>query len=287
MSIDLEKKQVRVSWRYPFPQKTVFQAIADGKLLITCGGRMHEFKHDFQVGGQFAFSWAPGEVCQGTYLEIVPFERLKWTWNEKSKTEPVSEVTVVLTTKGAFTHIDLLHEKAGSVDSAHNYHQGWTEVLGLFLDELNGTTLHLAYDFNASPEQLFKALSMGALFRSVAVTVNVDAKLGLNAGEPLTKSGQIDFREGGRYDYPIGKNDFARGQFSRIVPNEMIRFSWSTLDSGLEIKDTEVSLFLEKLESNKTRLHLVHDGLPTRQVSDSHAKGWGSALESMSHNLVQ
>lgn len=121
---------------------------------------------------------------------------------------------------------------------------------------------------------------MGALFRSVSVQV-------VNAGEANPKSGQIDFREGGSYDYPIGKNDFARGQFSRIVPNEIIRFTWSTLDSGLEIKDTEVSHFLEKLDSNKTSLHLVHDGLPTRQVSDSHVKGWESALESMSQYLVQ
>lgn len=183
-------------------------------------------------------------------------------------------MTVVLSTKGSFTHIDLLHEKPGSDDSAHAYHQGWTEVLGFFLDELNGTTLRISRDFSVSTEQLFQALSMGALFRCVTT------------GDDF-KEGKFEFREGGSYEYGIGKKDYARGTFLRIVPNEVIRFSWSTLDSGLEVKDTEVILFLEKLEVNRTRHHLVHDGLPTRQVSESHLAGWQDALESLSESLAR
>lgn len=265
------KKEVRVSWRYPYPVETVFQAIAAGQLLMTCGGRMHEFQHDFRVGGKYAFSWAPGEICTGTYLEIVPHEKLKWTWNENSKSEPKSEVTVYLKQKGAFTVLDLVHEKVTSMDSAHSYHQGWTEVLGLFLDELTGTTIRLHQDFDVSVEGLFQALAQGALFRCVTES------------DKDFQAGRIDFREGGSYDYPIGQQDYARGQFTKIVPNEQIRFTWSTLDSGMAVEETEVLLFLEKRDENKTRLHLVQDGLPNSTVSKSHIRGWSEALGQLSH----
>lgn len=62
-----------------------------------------------------------------------------------------------------------------------------------------------------------------------------------------------------------------------------IRFTWSTLDSGMAVEETEVLLFLEKRDENKTRLHLVQDGLPNSTVSKSHIRGWSEALGQLSH----
>ena len=275
MSIDLAKKEVRVSWRYPFPRETVFRAIAAGRLLITCGSKMDEFRHDFRVGGAWQFAYGAGGsamTCKGTYLEIVPNERVAFTWNEgKDPTTGApassseSEVTATLTTKGGYTHLEIVHSKVSNVEWAHSFHQGWTEVLGLFLDELDGTTIRLAHELDAPASRVFQALAKGLLFR-------------FTTHEADFKRGSLDFREWGAFNYSIGADDYVRGQFTKITPNQLC-FTWSTLDSGVRVEESEVTIFLEQLGDKRTRLHLVHDGLRPAKVSESHESGWKDALK--------
>jgi len=276
MSLDLEKKEVRVSWRYPYSRDTVFKAISEGRLLMTCGPKMDEFRHDFRVGGtwQFAYgSGGPTKTCRGKYLEIIPNELVRFTWDElknfynnDSKSASTSEVTATLTTKGGYTHIEIVHNKVENIEWAHSFHQGWTEVLALFLDEIDGTTLRLAHNYNFSVEQVFEAISKGLLFRCVTT-------------ESYFNRGKIDFRESGSYQYPIGADDYVRGTFTKISATE-IRFTWSTIDSGVKVEDTDVIVYLEKMSPSKTRLHLAHDGLRPQSVSISHEQGWSNALNS-------
>lgn len=276
MSLDLEKKEVRVSWRYPYAKETVFRAISEGRLLMTCGSKMDEFRHDFRVGGEWQFAYGSGgptNTCRGKYLEIVPNERVRFTWNEgKNSTTgapasgSASEVTATLTTKGGYTHLEIFHSKVTDIDWAHSFHQGWTEVLGLFLDEIDGTTLRLRHDYDVSVAQVHQAVAKGLLFRCVT-----------NAAD-FTR-GSIEFREGGSYHFPIGSDDYVRGKFTKVSPHE-IRFTCSTIDSGVNVEDTDVFVYLEELSRSKTRLHLVHDGLRPTNVSKSHEQGWADALKS-------
>jgi uncharacterized protein YndB with AHSA1/START domain len=140
-------------------------------------------------------------------------------------------------------------------------------VLALFRDELDGTTIRLHKDFAVDRETLFQALARGGLFRFTV------------PGEAEFARGSLDFREGGRYEYPCGKDDYVRGEFTKILPPEQIRFSWSTFVLGEKVDGTEVLLFLEPLVSGGTRLHLVHDGLVSAKISESHVEGWRDALD--------
>lgn len=275
MSIDLEKNQVRVSWRYPFPRETVFRAIAAGKLLAACGGKMDEFRQDFRVGGSYQFAWGSGGEqcrCSGTFLEIVPNERVRWTWDDaNTKGMAPSEVTATLRTKGNYTYIDILHERSPAAEFSHSYHQGWTEVLAGFTDELDGTTLRLAYDYAAPAARVFEALAKGLLFRQ---TVN----------EADFKRGTLEFKEGGVFSYPLGADDYVRGKFTKVTPKQ-VNFTWSTVDHGVKVEDTDVMIFLEDLSGGRTRLHLVHDGLWPSKVSEGHTEGWNDALKSFASVL--
>jgi uncharacterized protein YndB with AHSA1/START domain len=281
MSLDLEKKEVRVSWRYPYPRETIFQALSEGRLLMTCGPKMDEFRHDFRVGGAWQFAYCTGgptKTCKGKYLEIVPNERVRFTWDElknfykeESSSSSSSEVTATLTTKGAYTHLEIVHNKVENIEWAHSFHQGWTEVLALFLDEIDGTTLRLSYDYNVGAGQVYQAISKGLLFRCVT-----------NAAD--FARGTIDFRAGGLYHFPIGTDDYVRGSFTKVSSTE-IRFTWSTNDSGVKVDDTDVVIYLEEISSSKTRLHLAHDGLQPANVSKSHEQGWTDALKSFAGAL--
>lgn len=275
MSLDLAKNEVRVSWRYPHSLAAVYRAVSEGRLLMTCGGRMHDFRHDFRVGGAYQYAWAPGKTCKGEYLEIVgpgpggAGARVRWTWDDCNAGVGAvpSEVTATLSTQGAYTVLEILHVKAPSADLAHSYHQGWTEVLALFRDELDGTTIRVRKDFTVDRKTLFHALGRGGLFR---FTVPGEAEFG---------RGSIDFREGGRYEYPCGKDDYVRGEFTKIVADEQVRFTWSTFCGGEKVDGTEVLIFLESLAGGGTRLHLVHDGLVSAKISEMHLEGWRDSLE--------
>jgi uncharacterized protein YndB with AHSA1/START domain len=275
MSLDLEKKEIRVSWRYPYPRETIFRAISEGRLLMTCGSKMDEFRHDFRVGGTWQFAYGKGgptKTCRGKYLEIVPNERIRFTWDElnnfykeESSPDSSSEVTATLTTKGVYTHLEIVHNKVENVECAHSFHQGWTEVLALFLDEIDGTTLRLSHDYNVAVGQVYQAIAKGLLFRCVT-----------NADD--FARGTIDFREGGAYHFPISTDDYVRGYFTKVSPTE-IRINWSTIDSGVKVEDTDVIVYLEEISPCKTRLHLAHDGLRPAKVSKSHEQGWMDALK--------
>lgn len=265
MSLDLQAMQVKATWRYPVSRTKVFKALSEGRLFATCGGRMSAFEHEFKVGGRYQYGWGTTGSCHGEYLEIVPEEKLRFSWSEPDG-HPPSEVTVTLSTRGAFTIIDLVHAKVPRVEGMHEYNQGWTEVLALFLDELDGTTLRISRDYDVPAADMFRALAAGALFRTI--------------GGP--DGSTHDFREGGSYYFKVGKNDdYVRGNFVKISPSDHIKFTWATLDSGVAVEDTDVLLYLKTLSPKSTRLWIVHDGLTVPAVRASHAEGWTDCLEQL------
>lgn len=267
MTIDLNKREVRVTWRYAFARKTVWEALAAGRLFMTCGGRMVDYQHDFKVGGRYTYAWAPGKSCTGVYTEITPMERLRFSWGGcgYEDAEP-SQVCLTLSERGSYTIIEIVHTHTPNAEAAHSYHQGWTEVLALMNDELDGQTIRVHHDFKASRRAVYAAIAEGRLFR---FTVPSEADFAV---------GKIDFKEGGTYYYPCGVDQYVKGTFTKIEVDEVIRFTWSTFVRGVEVKDTEVAIYLQELPNGHTRLYLTHDGLYPQVVSNDHVEGWNDAI---------
>ena len=87
---------------------------------------------DLRVGGRYRISFdaTDGEHFQvgGVYREIVPNERLVFSWAWHSTPERESLVTVQLKPDGAGTLLTFHHEQFFDQAARDNHERGWTEL---------------------------------------------------------------------------------------------------------------------------------------------------------------
>jgi uncharacterized protein YndB with AHSA1/START domain len=90
---------------------------------------------------------------------------------------------------------------------------------------------------------------------------------------------EIDPRRGGVYRVLVGGRNQAVGEVTEIVPNEKLVFSfgWEGENQPIPPASTIVEITLHR-EGSKTRVRLVHRGLPDDAVGD-HTRGWDYYLE--------
>ena len=65
----------------------------------------------------------------GVYREVIPNERLVYTWAWKSTPERESLVTVELREKGDATELTLTHERFADSEARDRHQEGWTGCL--------------------------------------------------------------------------------------------------------------------------------------------------------------
>jgi len=87
---------------------------------------------DVRVGGRFriVFGGAEGRdhECAGTYREVVPNEKLVFTWCWPNSTpERVSLVTIVFRAAGGGTELDFRHEQFFDAAARDGHRRGWGE----------------------------------------------------------------------------------------------------------------------------------------------------------------
>jgi uncharacterized protein YndB with AHSA1/START domain len=88
----------------------------------------------------------------------------------------------------------------------------------------------------------------------------------------------IDARPGGRYRVLIGGQSQSSGEYVEVVPNEKVvfTFGWDQEGHGIPPGSTTVEISLHP-EGDKTRVRLVHRGLPDDAITD-HGDGWAHYL---------
>jgi uncharacterized protein YndB with AHSA1/START domain len=88
---------------------------------------------DPRVGGRYRFVMKSpdGEThdVSGVYREVVPNEKLVFTWAWKSTPERESRVTITLKADGDGTMLTLLHEQFFDETARDHHKQGWTGSL--------------------------------------------------------------------------------------------------------------------------------------------------------------
>jgi uncharacterized protein YndB with AHSA1/START domain len=89
---------------------------------------------------------------------------------------------------------------------------------------------------------------------------------------------ELDPRPGGVYDVHVGGAHRAVGEFVEVIPNEKVvfTFGWDVPGHPIPAGSTTVEYTL-KAEGDKTRLRLVHRGLPDDAVA-GHTLGWDHYL---------
>jgi len=87
---------------------------------------------DLRVGGRYRISFnAKGAYNEvgGIYREVVPNQRLVFSWAWHSTPERESLVTISMKPEGGGTLLTFLHEQFADVAARDNHERGWTELL--------------------------------------------------------------------------------------------------------------------------------------------------------------
>lgn len=102
---------------------------------------------DLRVGGKWLFVFDASRdshnSVSGEYLEIVPNNRLAFTWCHKRigndgilQTSPISKVLVTIEAHGLSSVLTVNHRNTATADSRHNVSVGWSRSLQSLTNKL-------------------------------------------------------------------------------------------------------------------------------------------------------
>lgn len=137
MDTVVTKPSLTIKRRFNAPPQKVFAAWTDAEKVKQwmCPGDSTVLlaECDAHVGGRFHWIMqAPsGEQhdVSGTYREVVPNEKLVFSWAWKSTPERESQVTLTFKPDGAGTLMTLTHEQFFDADARDRHNQGWTGAM--------------------------------------------------------------------------------------------------------------------------------------------------------------
>jgi uncharacterized protein YndB with AHSA1/START domain len=94
-----------------------------------------------------------------------------------------------------------------------------------------------------------------------------------------------DPRVGGKYEAifnaPGGERHVHRGEYRVIDRPSKLVFTW--ISEGTKQQETVVTIDFDEVAGG-SEMTLTHDGVPTKELADSHAEGWGRILALLSES---
>ena len=136
MAAVITKPSLTIRRRFKAPPAQVFAAWTDpGKMSHWMGPTnvlRVEAECDLRVGGNYHIKMVvPDDQhdVSGVYREVVPNEKLVFTWAWKSTPERESLVTVTFKPDGDGTIMTLLHEQFFDEDARDRHNAGWTAIM--------------------------------------------------------------------------------------------------------------------------------------------------------------
>jgi uncharacterized protein YndB with AHSA1/START domain len=96
------------------------------------GLTVKKFSADVRPGGKWSLQMAAeGEnfATEGTYLEVIPNEKLVFTWDEEGPSNPITRVTVTFKDKDGGTLVTVLHDRFMDEEQAEAHTEGWASML--------------------------------------------------------------------------------------------------------------------------------------------------------------
>ena len=131
------KPSLTLKRRLNAPPQAVYTAWTDPKKLVHWfgpdQGPVTKAETDVRVGGRFhvVFHSEDGEEhdVSGTYREVVPNERLQFTWAWRTMPERESLVTVIVKPDGEGSLLTLIHEQFFDEPARDRHEYGWNGSL--------------------------------------------------------------------------------------------------------------------------------------------------------------
>lgn len=132
----LTKPSLTIKRRFNASPAKVFAAWTDAQKMIRWMGPPSiircEAENDLRVGGRYHIKMVvPNDEhnVSGVYREIVPNEKVVFTWAWKSTPERESLVTVTIKPDGDGSLMTLLHEQFFDEAARDNHNKGWTAIM--------------------------------------------------------------------------------------------------------------------------------------------------------------
>ena len=99
-------------------------------------------KLEARVGGSFRFDLENGSSIVGTYLQIVPPEKLVFTWSGGATQDKETVVTLDFLDQGPVTEVVLTHERLSTPELRALFGSGWPSLLDALAEVLS---IHLDF----------------------------------------------------------------------------------------------------------------------------------------------
>ena len=113
--------------RIAAPPETVFAFFTQPEKLVRWQGATAQL--DARPGGVYAVDYNLTVRARGTFLEVVPYSRIVFSWGWEGDTDACppgsSTVEVTLTPDGDGTHVRLVHRGLRTSDVRDLHRQGW------------------------------------------------------------------------------------------------------------------------------------------------------------------
>ncbi len=247
----------------------VFRAIGEGRLFLNCSAAHDTIKVDFKVGGKYHIDFVSYEKSNwGEFLEIIPNQKIVFTWCQDPTpgSKPDTTVTITLKEESGKTKLTLTHVGFTDLELRDAHNGGWNGGLDDLFHEMIDGRLRFSRYFETPVEKLYELCKNPASF--------------LGALGDLSRA-KIDFKIGGHYFVPTEKGEI-KGEFLEIKPNQTIAFSWLSAPCGEALtRDTKVTLNFDTEEEGGSWLELIHEGLMTESQQKAHRAGWDGLITKM------
>jgi uncharacterized protein YndB with AHSA1/START domain len=132
-------QSLQLSQLFPAKRERVYRAWTNKEALEGWFGpegfRTTVLQLDLAVGGDYRFEMQGPEgnasVVKGRYMEIVPNEKLVFTWRWEDWDDQIDDslVTVEFREKGEFTEVALTHQNLRDEEAVAAHTFGWTNSL--------------------------------------------------------------------------------------------------------------------------------------------------------------
>jgi uncharacterized protein YndB with AHSA1/START domain len=145
MSTTTVKPSLTIKRRFNASPAKVFAAWTDPEMVKHWMGpgavEVQSAESDARTGGRYRWVMKSpdGEIhdVSGTYREVIPSEKLVFTWAWKTTPERESLVTLTFKPDGEGTLFTMLHEQFFDEDARDRHNQGWTGAMDKLAEYLN------------------------------------------------------------------------------------------------------------------------------------------------------
>jgi uncharacterized protein YndB with AHSA1/START domain len=258
---------VKLEKTFKKPVADVFRAIAEGRLFQNCGADSGSMKIDFRVGGKYEIEFKQyGFNNFGEFKEIIPNQRISFTWCQSFEEPRTADTLVTLDFKsdGMSTHLSILHTGFKTESGRDDHEGGWTAGSNDLAAEMELGKLDMSRAFEMPLEKLYHTCKSPNSFLGLIGELN----------------GDFQGEAGQSFKIKTERSE-VNGKILESVPNQKIVFTWNSSCEGSNGNPSQVTLLFDQEEDDGSSVQLIHEGLANEQMQKSTRAGWEFVFNSL------